>query len=114
MIGEYNTQRSHIILKEYGRNVQKLIEYIRTVPDKEKRTALSYTLIDLIKQLNPLVKDQPENPQRMWDDLFVMADFNLDVEAPYPPPPLDTLTKKPMKMRYPQVEVRFKHYGRNI
>ena len=60
MIIEYNTQRSGIILKEYGRNVQKLVDYIRTVPDKEKRTALATTLIDLIKQLNPTVKDQPE------------------------------------------------------
>lgn len=114
MIGEYNTQRSNIILKEYGRNVQKLVDYIRTVPDKEKRTAMAYTLIDLIKQLNPAVKDQPENPQRMWDDLYIIADFNLDIDAPYPPPPLDTLNKKPMKMLYPQSEVRFKHYGKNI
>ena len=114
MIGEYNTQRSNIILKEYGRNVQKLVDYIRTVPDKEKRTAMAYTLIDLIKQLNPAVKDQPENPQRMWDDLYVIADFNLDIDAPYPVPPLDTLYKKPMKMHYPQNDVRFKHYGKNI
>lgn len=114
MIGEYNTQRSNIILKEYGRNVQKLVDYIRTVPDKEKRTAMAYTLIDLIKQLNPSVKDQPENPQRMWDDLYVIADFNLDIDAPYPVPPLDTLYKKPMKMHYPQSDVRFKHYGKNI
>jgi uncharacterized protein DUF4290 len=114
MIGEYNTQRSHIILKEYGRNVQKIIDYIRTVPDKEKRTALATTLIDLIKQLNPAVKDQPENPQRMWDDLYIMADFDLDVNSPYPVPTPEILNKKPMKMLYPQSDVRFKHYGKNI
>jgi Domain of unknown function (DUF4290) len=114
MVGEYNTQRSGIILKEYGRNVQKLVDYIRTVPDKEKRTALATTLIDLIRQLNPTVKDQPENPQRMWDDLYVIADFNLDVDAPYPMPTPEILNKKPMKMLYPQSDVRFKHYGKNI
>ena len=114
IIGEYNTQRSGIILKEYGRNVQKLVDYIRTVPDKEKRTALATTLIDLIRQLNPTVKDQPENPQRMWDDLYVIADFNLDVDAPYPIPTPEILNKKPMKMLYPQSDVRFKHYGKNI
>jgi hypothetical protein len=114
MIGEYNTQRSGIILKEYGRNVQKIIDYIRTVPDKEKRTALATTLIDLIKQLNPSVKDQPENPQRMWDDLYIMANFDLDVNAPYPIPPVDTLSKKPMKVQYPKNDVRFRHYGKNI
>jgi hypothetical protein len=114
MIGEYNTQRSGIILKEYGRNVQKLVDYIRTVPDKEKRTAMAYTLIDLIKQLNPAVKDQPENPQRMWDDLYIIANFDLDINAPYPVPTEEILNKKPMKMLYPQSDVRFKHYGKNI
>lgn len=114
MIGEYNTQRPAIILKEYGRNVQKLVEYIRTVPSKEKRTELAYTLIELIKQLTPLIKDQPENPQRVWDDLYIIADFNLDVNSPYPVPERDILDKKPQRVDYPQSQVRFKHYGKNI
>jgi hypothetical protein len=114
MIGEYNSQRPHIILKEYGRNVQKLVEYIRTVADKEKRTDLSYTLIELIKQLTPSIKEQGEDPQRMWDDLYIIADFNLDVNSPYPVPEREILFKKPMKMVYPQSDVRFKHYGKNI
>jgi hypothetical protein len=114
MIGEYNTQRPHIILKEYGRNVQKLVEYIRNEPSKEKRTELAYTLLELIKQLTPSLKDQPENPQRMWDDLFIIADFNLDINSPYPMPEREILFKKPMKVLYPQSDVRFKHYGKNI
>jgi hypothetical protein len=114
MIGEYNSQRPHIILKEYGRNVQKLIEYIRTIPDKDKRTDLSYTLIELIKQLTPSIKEQGEDPQRMWDDLYIIADFNLDVNSPFPVPEREILFKKPMKMAYPQSDVRFKHYGKNI
>ncbi|HEX5168538.1 MAG TPA: DUF4290 domain-containing protein [Cyclobacteriaceae bacterium] len=114
MIGEYNTQRPDIILKEYGRNVQKLIEYIRSEPSKEKRTELAFALIDLIKQLTPSLKDQPENPQRLWDDLYIIADFNLDVNSPYPVPERDILFKKPMRMNYPQSEIRFKHYGKNI
>jgi hypothetical protein len=114
MIGEYNTERPHIILKEYGRNVQKLVEYIRTVPDKNKRTELAATLIELIKQLTPSLKDQPENPQRLWDDLYIIADFNLDVNNPYPVPEREILFKKPMKVEYPQSKVRFKHYGKNI
>lgn len=113
-IGEYNTQRSEIILKEYGRNVQRMIEHIRTIPDREKRLKMCLTLIELIKQLNPSVKEQPEDPQRMWDDLFIMADFNLDVDHPYPIPPRDVLHKKPNRMPYPQSNVRFKHYGKNI
>ncbi len=114
MIGEYNSQRPHIILKEYGRNVQKLVEYIRTVPDKEKRTEMAATLIELIKQLTPSLKDQPENPQRLWDDLYIIADFNLDINNPYPVPEREILFKKPMKVEYPQSKVRFKHYGKNI
>jgi hypothetical protein len=114
MIGEYNTQRPSIILKEYGRNVQKLVEYIRKEPSKEKRTELAYTLIELIKQLTPTVKEQPENPQRVWDDLYIIANFNLDVDNPYPVPERDILFKKPRKVDYPQSQVRFKHYGKNI
>jgi hypothetical protein len=113
-IGEYNTERPHLILKEYGRNVQKLVEYIRTVSDKDKRTELAYTLIELIKQLTPTIKDQPENPQRVWDDLYIIADFNLDINSPYPVPERDILFKKPDRVDYPQSQVRFKHYGKNI
>ena len=111
---EYNSQRPLIILKEYGRNVQKLVDYIRSIPDKEKRTELAYTLIELIKQLNPTVRESVENPQRLWDDLFIIADFNLDVNNPFNPPEKDILSKRPMTVPYPQSEVRFKHYGKNI
>lgn len=114
MEADYNTQRPHIILKEYGRNVQKLVEYIRTIPSKEKRTEMAYTLIELIKQLTPTMKDQPENPQRVWDDLYIIADFNLDVNSPFPTPERDILFKKPDRVDYPQSQVRFKHYGKNI
>ena len=114
MIGEYNSQRPHIILKEYGRNVQKLIDYIRNQPDKEKRTDLAYTLIELIKQLTPTIKEQGDDPQRLWDDLYIIADFDLDVNNPYPVPDRETVYKKPMRMKYPQSDVRFKHYGLNI
>lgn len=111
---EYNSQRPHIILKEYGRNIQNIVEYIRTVPDKEKRTELAYTLIELIKQLNPTVRESVENPQRLWDDLMIIADFNLDVNNPFVPPDRDILSKRPMRVPYPQTNVRYKHYGKNI
>ena len=90
------------------------MDYIRTIPDKEKRTELAYTLIELIKQLTPSLKDQPENPQRLWDDLYIIADFNLDVNNPYPVPVPEVLFKKPMRVAYPQSEVRYKHYGKNL
>lgn len=114
IIGEYNSERPDIILKEYGRNVQKLVEYLRSIESKEKRTEMAYTLIELIKQLTPSIKDQPDNPQRLWDDLYIIADFNLDVNSPYPMPERELIFKKPMKMEYPKNDVRFKHYGKNI
>ena len=114
VIGEYNTQREGIILKEYGRNVQKLVNYIRTIPEKEKRTKMATTLIELIKQLAPVVKEAHENPQRMWDDLYIIADFNLDIDNPFTTPDRTILFKKPRKLESPQSEVRFKHYGKNV
>jgi len=114
IIGEYNSQREPIILKEYGRNVQKLVNYIRTIPDKDKRTQMATTLIELIKQLAPVAKEAQENPQRMWDDLYIMANFDLEVNNPFSTPDRSILQKKPAKMAYPQSEVRFKHYGKNI
>jgi len=114
MKGEYNSQREQIILKEYGRNVQKLVNYIRTIPDKEKRTQMATTLIELIKQLAPVAKEAQENPQRMWDDLYIMANFDLDVNNPFTTPDRSILQKKPRKMEYPQSDVRFRHYGKNI
>lgn len=111
---EYNSQRPHITLKEYGRNVQKIVAHIRTVPDKDKRTEMAYTLIELIKQLNPTVRESVENPQRLWDDLMIIADFDLDVNNPFSPPDKDILSKRPMLVPYPQSNVRYKHYGKNI
>ncbi len=114
IIGEYNTERPPLILKEYGRNVQKLVDFIRTEPDVEKRTGMAHTLVELIKQLTPTIKEQPEDPQRVWDDLYIIADFNLDINGPYPKPERDILFKKPDRVDYPQSQVRFKHYGKNI
>lgn len=114
MIGEYNTSRPGIILKEYGRNVQKLVEYIRNTPDIQKRTDLAATLIELIKQLTPTIKEQGDDPQRLWDDLYIIADFDLDLNNPFPVPEREILFKKPMKVEYPQNNIRFKHYGSNI
>lgn len=114
MILEYNTQRPDIILKEYGRNVQKLVEYIRNIPDKAKRTELAATLIELIKQLNPTIKEQGDDTRRMWDDFYIIADFNLDVDSPFPVPDREVVFRKPDRVDYPQSTIRFKHYGKNI
>src|SRR5690606_21278966 len=109
---EYEKPKQSFILKEYGKNIQKLVNYVKTVSDKAKRTEYAYALVELMKQLNPLLKT--ENDQKLWDDLYIMSDFELDVDAPFPMPEKELLGKKPQSLGYPKGEVRFKHYGRNI
>lgn len=111
---EYNTSKSGVILKEYGRNVQKLAEYIMTVEDRDQRTNYATTLIELMRQLNPSVRENNETTQKLWDDLFIMTNFGLDVDAPYPKPEVDILTKKPERLSYNTDPVKYKHYGKNI
>lgn len=113
-MNQYNTSRSPLILREYGRNIQKLIEYIRTIEDMETRNRFAGTLIELMKQVTPTLRDTPETTQKMWDDLYIMSDFNLEIDSPYPMPERDILVKKPNRVAYNNHKIRFKHYGRNI
>ncbi len=100
------------ILKEYGKNIQRLVDHITGIEDREKRTQSAFTAVEIIKQLNPSLKQ--ENDQKLWDDLYIMSDFQLEVDAPFPMPEKELLGKKPLPIGYPKGEVRFKHYGRNI
>ncbi len=113
-MNNYNTIKPALILKEYGRNMQMLIEHIRTIEDKEKRTESAYVLIELMKLINPVARDSQESGQKLWDDLYIMADFDLDIDGPFPKPEKEILNKKPNRLGYKSSEIRFKHYGRNI
>jgi hypothetical protein len=99
-------------LKEYGKNIQMLVSHITGIEDREKRTQSAYTVIEIIKQLFPTMKQ--ENDQKLWDDIYIMSDFKLDVDGPFPMPEKELLGKKPLPIGYPKGEVKFKHYGRNI
>ncbi|TXD78089.1 DUF4290 domain-containing protein [Algoriphagus ratkowskyi] len=112
MTEHFEPDKQKLILKEYGKNIQRLVDYITAIEDRDKRTQSAYTVIEIIKQLNPTVKQ--ETDQKLWDDLFIMTDFKLDVDAPFPMPEAELLGKKPLPIGYPKGEVRFKHYGRNI
>lgn len=112
---EYNTQRGHLTLREYGRNVQHLVEHIQNTPDKEKRNKYASLLVELMKMINPeFNKDAAEYTQKVWDDLFIIADFKLDVESPFPIPEPSILERKPDRMRYRTNDVKYRHYGRNL
>ncbi|MEM6524932.1 MAG: DUF4290 domain-containing protein [Bacteroidota bacterium] len=110
----YNTSLSPVILKEYGRNIEKIVAYLRTIEDKEKRTKYAHTLVELMKQIAPSVKETNETNQKLWDDMFIMAGFDLDVDSPYPVPDKDVLTKPPQRVAYVNNRIKYKHYGRNI
>ncbi|MDQ3395360.1 MAG: DUF4290 domain-containing protein [Bacteroidota bacterium] len=112
---EYNTSKKDVILKEYGRNIQKLAEYVVKIEEKEERTRYAHTLIELMRQINPITKESPqEYSQKLWDDLFLMSGFSLEVDSPFPMPEKELLGKKPKRMDYNNNNVSFKHYGRNV
>lgn len=111
---DYNTQRSPLILKEYGRNMQMLVNHLKSFDDKEKRSEAAEVLIELMKLINPIARDSQESSQKLWDDLYIMSDFDLDIESPYPMPEREILNKKPDRLVYQTSKIKFKHYGRNI
>jgi len=102
-------------MKEYGSSVQKLVDYILTLQDSEKRTKYAYILVELMKQIHPGMKDNSQDyTKKLWDDLYIMSNFKLDVQGPFPPPSADSVGRAPKKVNYNQHFLRFKHYGRNV
>ncbi len=110
---DYNTQREPILHKEYGRNIKKLTAFIRDIEDPDERTKYAHTLVKLMKQIVPSTI-MAETNQKYWDDIQIVSGFNLDVKGPFPLPEEESLMKKPEKVPYHKVEVKMKHYGRNV
>lgn len=113
-MNELVTKRPPLILKEYGRNIQKIVAYLNTIPDRDTRTKYAYSTIELMKQINPAVRDSPESSQKLWDDLYIMSDFTLDIDSPFPMPKRETLFKKPLPVSYNVHRIKYKHYGQNL
>lgn len=111
---EYNTDRDALLLKEYGRNVQKLVKFISQEADIEKKTEQANTLVKLMTQLNPSIKANSDNLQRVWDHMHIMSDFQLEIDGPFPAPNHDIIIQKPDKVEYRKGEVKLRHYGRNL
>lgn len=101
-------------MPEYGRNVQKMIEYLLTVDDREKRLKNAEAIIELMGTLNPHLKVIEDYKHKLWDHLFQMTDFNLDVDAPYPCPTAEMIFKKPEPIDYPQSPIKHRHLGKNL
>src|ERR1700712_3514146 len=111
---EYNTTRNFFIMKEYGRHIQKMVEYLLTIQDREERQRNAYAVIELMGFLNPHLKNVEDFRHKLWDHLFLISDFTLDVESPYPIPTRETLKAKPDVLGYPKQYPKFRHLGKNI
>ena len=111
---EYNTQRSHLTIPVYGRNVQKMIDQCIAIEDREKRTKTAELIINVMSQMTPKNKEIGDFRQKLWDHLMIISEFRLDVDSPYPPPDRSVLTSKPDKVPYQDNHIRYRHYGKNI
>jgi hypothetical protein len=101
-------------MKEYGRNVQKLIDLAIAETDREKRNRMVQSIIDVMGQLNPHLRNTEDYKHKLWDHLFLMSDFKLDADSPYPIPEREALMRKPDPLPYPQERIKHKSYGKNL
>ena len=110
----YNTERVKLYIPEYGRNVQKMVDYIKTIEDRQKRNEQARAVIKVMEILNPAVHLQDDYEHKLWDHLFIISGFDLDVDAPYPMPAPESMKEKPLPVEIQKKPVKATHYGRNI
>jgi hypothetical protein len=111
---DYNTERNRLVLPEYGRNIQRMVEYINSVEDKEERNQLAKVIIAIMGNMNPHLRDISDFKHKLWDHLAIMSNFKIDIDSPYEMPTSEILTEKPRRVPYKSNEIRYKHYGRVI
>lgn len=111
---EYNTQLPKLEIPEYGRNIQIMIDHCITIEDREERNKCARAIIQIMGQLNPHLRDIADFTHKLWDHLFLISKFQLDVDSPYPRPNAETFTTKPKNVPYPATKIRYKHYGKTI
>jgi hypothetical protein len=111
---EYNAERPHLIIPEYGRHLQKLIDQALVVPDREERNKIARYIIQVMGSLNPHLRDVPDFQHKLWDQLFIMSNFMIDVDSPYPIPSREVLQLRPDPLNYPQNFPKYRFYGNNI
>src|SRR5688500_6538377 len=111
---EYNTTRGKLKIGEYGRSVQEMVAYMKTLPEKDDRTKAANTLIQVMTTLNPQLKEQAEYRHKLWDHLFMMAEYELDVDAPFPVPNPIEKAGRPQLPAYSSNHIRFRYYGKNV
>lgn len=111
---EYNSERQHLIIPEYGRHLQKLIDQATAIEDKQERNKAAKYIIQVMGNLNTHLRDVPDFQHKLWDQIFIMSDFKLDADSPYPIPSREVLQLKPETLKYPQNFPKYRFYGNNI
>ena len=110
----YNYTRRKLYLPEYGRHIQEMVDSLQEIEDRTERTRQAKAVIAVMGNLNPLLRDTADFTHKLWDHLFIMSDFKLDVDSPYPQPSRQDLMVKPHQMPYPQTNITHKHYGKYV
>ena len=111
---EYNTERTKLIIPEYGRHIHKMIDHALCSNDKQERNKVVKAIIGVMGNLNPHLRDVPDFQHKLWDQLFIMSQFQLDVDSPYSKPIKEVFEQKPKKLNYPQNHPKYRFYGNNI
>ncbi|MDT0539492.1 MULTISPECIES: DUF4290 domain-containing protein [Croceitalea] len=111
---EYNTERPHLIIPEYGRHFQKMVDHAVSIEDKEERNKVAQSIISVMGNLQPHLRDVPDFQHKLWDQLFIMSDFKLDVDSPFPITSKEILQQRPDALEYPQNFPKYRFYGNNI
>jgi hypothetical protein len=112
---KYKVSETPLALREYGRNVQEMINYAKTIEDRDRRSDVAAEIVRIMHALNPAPKDTEDFRRKMWDHLFFMADYELDIDAPYPiPEPGQVLARPKEPLAYYRGRPRYRQYGRGI
>ena len=107
----YNTERGQIIISEYGRNMQEMIRHLMEIEDRQKRTEAANFIISIMAQMNPQVKQSDDYLHKLWDHLYIISDYQLDVDSPYPAPEPLAEASKPRHVGYQNNQIEYGHYG---
>lgn len=111
---EYNTQQPPIKLPEYGRIIQKMVEHCTNIPDRATRNECAKAIVKIMAQLHPNTNNMQDYEQKLWDHLFIISDFKLDVDSPYPKPNPDVIQEKPEPLTYVSNKINYQYYGKNV
>ena len=111
---EYNGERPHLIIPEYGRHIQKLVDNCVALEDVKERNKMAKAIVDVMGNLQPHLRDVPDFKHKLWDQLFILSDFKLEAESPYDKPLKEELQAKPEPLAYPKSASKYRFYGNNI